>query len=184
MFRNSRMHCRRYSIVASALTLVLIGASSGGAQPLPMVDYSVEWMTVTSPVIVLGTIEDITLQPNRFGLFKIDVSETLKGKHQKSVSFRRRIGNFRTHAAELRKLKNWKESDTEVLLFLSTWVSAATNEGEVFKTQADKAVIRGIAYNILSAENHIRKALGLRPEGPQSLPDPKRDRKPQPPSQE
>jgi DNA-binding IclR family transcriptional regulator len=36
----------------------------------------------------------------------------------------------------------------------------ALDKGEVFKTEADKAVIRAVAHDLLAAENHIRAAIG------------------------
>jgi hypothetical protein len=45
----------------------------------------------------------------------------------------------------------------------------ALAQGEVFKTDADKAVIRAVAHNLLAAENHIREALGSEAGGPRRL---------------
>jgi len=36
----------------------------------------------------------------------------------------------------------------------------ALDKGEAFKADADKAVIRAVAHNLLAAENHINAALG------------------------
>jgi hypothetical protein len=46
----------------------------------------------------------------------------------------------------------------------------ALAKGEVFKTEADKAVIRAVAHNLLAAENHIRQAIGSDAGGPRVLP--------------
>jgi hypothetical protein len=38
--------------------------------------------------------------------------------------------------------------------------SEALSKGEVFKAEADRAMIRAVAHELLSAENHIKAALG------------------------
>jgi hypothetical protein len=46
----------------------------------------------------------------------------------------------------------------------------ALQKGEAFKTEADKAVIRAVAHNLLAAENHIRAAIGPDAGEPRPLP--------------
>jgi len=58
----------------------------------------------------------------------------------------------------------------EQLGIIRAQFTEALSNGEVFKTEADKAVIRATAYNLLGAENHIRTALGLRNEPAQPIP--------------
>lgn len=59
----------------------------------------------------------------------------------------------------------------EQLGIIRAQFSEALNGGEVLNTAADRAFIRATAYNLLSAENHIRTALGLRQQPAEPLPN-------------
>ena len=109
---------RKEIVFALSITLVMMGTVPCCAQPLPKIYDSVEWMAVNSSIIVVGTIEEITLQKYRFAQIKISVSETLKGEESKNISFVMRIGNVYNYKAELQKLNIRKKRETKVLLFL------------------------------------------------------------------
>lgn len=68
----------------------------------------------------------------------------------------------------------------EQLGIIRAQFTEALANDEVFKTEADKAVIRATAYNLLAAENHIRTALGGRQEEPRPLPAARRNPNPTP----
>jgi hypothetical protein len=57
------------------------------------------------------------------------------------------------HASHLR-------ATIQQLQIVRAMFTEALQKGEVFKVEADRAVIRAVAHDLLAAENHIRAAIG------------------------